>query len=90
MKEQRLYTYLPADTTAETDGILSASLAPKGWEKYRERLGLPTAVSKEQVLAGLENREKGRSRAISVLTEPIDGHDVGHGSYSGLTMGEWL
>lgn len=71
MKEQRLYTYLPVDNTAETDGILSTSLAPKGWEKYRERLGLPSTASKEQVLAGLENWENGRSRAISVLTEPI-------------------
>lgn len=78
MKEQRLYTYLPPVNTADTDGILSTALAPTGWEKYKERLGLPESATKEEVLAGLEKWEKGRSKAISVLTEPIgeDAPDV--------------
>lgn len=71
MKERRLYTYLPPENTVDTDGILSTALAPNGWEKYKERLGLPDTATKADVLKGLEEWEKGRSRAISVLTEPI-------------------
>ena len=71
MKERRLYTYLPPVNTADTDGILSTASAPTGWEKYRDRLGLPDTATKEEVLEGLEGWEEGRSKAISVLTEPI-------------------
>lgn len=71
MKERRLYTYLPEENTADVDGILSTALAPHGWEKYRQYLGLPEDADKEAVLRGLEEWEKGRSKAISILSEPI-------------------
>ena len=70
-KEYRLYTYLPEENTADVDGILSTALAPHGWEKYRERLELAEDADRAAVLAGLENWEEGRSRAISVMSEPI-------------------
>lgn len=31
-----------------------------------------------------------RRGANNIEARPIDGHDVGHGNYGGLTMGEWL
>lgn len=67
---KHLYTYLPVDNTADTEGILSTRLAPKGWEKYIERSGKHT---KEEVLEWLDQLSPGfkRSNAISVFTEPI-------------------
>ena len=67
---KHLYTYLPRENTASTEGILSTRLAPKGWEKYIERSGKHT---KEEVLAWLDSLVPGfkRSNAISVFTEPI-------------------
>lgn len=67
---KHLYTYLPKDNTAETEGILSTRLAPAGWEKYIDRSGKHT---KEEVLEWLDSLAPGfeRSNAISVFTEPI-------------------
>lgn len=67
---RHLYTYLPKDNTADTEGLLSTRLAPAGWEKYKERSGKHT---KAEVLAWLDLLDPGfkRSNAISVLTEPI-------------------
>lgn len=66
----RLYTYLPKDNTALTDGLLSTALAPQGFEKYRGRTGKYT---KEDVLNVLDSWEPEwtRSKAISALTQPI-------------------
>lgn len=66
----RLYTYLPKDNTALTEGLLSTALTDKGFEKYRGRTGKHT---KEDVLKVLDSWEPEwtRSKAISALTEPI-------------------
>ena len=66
----RLYTYLPKDNTALTEGLLSTALSPKGFEKYRGRTGKYT---KEDVLKALDSWEPEwtRSKAISALTQPI-------------------
>lgn len=66
----RLYTYLPKDNTALTEGLLSTALTDKGFEKYRGRTGKYT---KEDVLKVLDSWEPEwtRSKAISALTEPI-------------------
>jgi hypothetical protein len=66
----RLYTYLPKDNTALTEGLLSTALAPQGFEKYRGRTGKYT---KEDVLKVLDSWEPEwtRSKAISALTQPI-------------------
>lgn len=66
----RLYTYLPKDNTALTEGLLSTALSDKGFEKYRGRTG---KYKKEDVLKVLDSWEPGwtRSKAISALTEPI-------------------
>ena len=37
-----LYTYLPKQNTAQTQGILSTQLSPNGWQKYKKRSGLNT------------------------------------------------
>ena len=67
---RHLYTYLPKDNTAETEGILSTRLAPAGWEKYIDRSGKHT---REEVMEWLDQLDPGfkRSNAISVFTEPI-------------------
>lgn len=69
-KERRLYTYLPRENTASVDGLLSTLMAPRGWEKYKERTGKTT---KEEVLKALDswNPDLVRSKAISMLSEPI-------------------
>lgn len=66
----RLYTYLPKDNTALTEGLLSTALSDKGFEKYRGRTG---KHRKEDVLKVLDSWEPEwtRSKAISALTEPI-------------------
>jgi hypothetical protein len=66
----RLYTYLPKDNTALTEGLLSTALSDKGFEKYRGRTG---KYKKEDVLKVLDSWEPEwtRSKAISALTEPI-------------------
>lgn len=66
----RLYTYLPKDNTAAIDGLLSTALTENGWKKYRGRTGKET---KEDVLKVLDSWEPewNRSRAISVLSQPI-------------------
>jgi len=66
----RLYTYLPKDNTALTDGLLSTALAPSWFEKYRGRTG---KHSKADVLRVLDSWEPEwtRSKALSALTEPI-------------------
>ena len=65
-----LYTYLPKDNTADTEGLLSTRLAPSGWEKYKGRTGKDT---KDEVLETLDSWEPGfaRSNAISMFSEPI-------------------
>lgn len=66
----RLYTYLPKDNTAATDGLLSTALSDKGFEKYRNRTG---KYKKEDVLKVLDSWEPDwtRSKAVSALSQPI-------------------
>ena len=68
--EHNLYTYVPKDNTLQTDGLFG----PAGdseenlVRRYGERIGKYT---KEDVLKWLDSTAPGRSRTISVLTEPI-------------------
>lgn len=66
----RLYTYLPKDNTALTEGLLSTALTDNGFEKYRGRTG---KYKKEDVLKVLDSWEPEwtRSKAISMFSEPI-------------------
>lgn len=66
----KLYTYLPKENTALSEGLLSTVLSDNGFEKYRGRTG---KYSKEDVLKVLDSWEPEwtRSKAISALTEPI-------------------
>ena len=65
-----LYTYVPKENTVETDGVYGpyrdteANLV----SRYGQRAN---ATTKEGVLAWLEKSFPGRSKCISVLTEPI-------------------
>ena len=65
-----LYTYLPKNNTALSDGVLSTALTDDGYKKYIERTGKTT---KQEVLDVLDSWKPGfkRSQAISVLSEPI-------------------
>lgn len=64
-----LYTYVPKESTVDTDGLLSTSLSRGGWKKYKGRFG----ATRKEVLQGLDNSIPGfrRSKAISVLASPI-------------------
>ena len=66
----KLYTYLPKENTALSEGLLYTVLSDNGFEKYRGRTG---KYSKEDVLKVLDSWEPEwtRSKAISALTEPI-------------------
>ena len=68
--ETRLYTYLPKDNTALTEGILSTVRTKDGWKKYKGRTG---KSNKKDVLEVLDSWEPEwtRSKAISTLTNPI-------------------
>ena len=61
--------YVPTPNTLGTDGVLSPALAPEDkLQHYAKRAG---STKKEKILRWLDASFAGRSRAISVLTEPI-------------------
>jgi len=64
----KLYHYAPIDNTVLQDGLLSFAKNPINLKSYAKRAG---SQNKEEIFAFLEKTFKGRSRAISCLTEPI-------------------
>lgn len=64
----KLYHYIPKGNEALTKGIYSVSQLPEELLKYGKRLGTDDP---EKILAWMEGTFAGRSRAISVLTEPV-------------------
>ena len=63
-----LYHYVPKDAPPLTEGILSVSLLPQELVKYAPRAG---SHNPPDIVAWLESTFPGRSRAVSVLTEPV-------------------
>jgi len=63
-----LYHYVPENNDVSKVGILSASARPEELMKYANRAG---SQNPEDILAWLEGTFEGRSRAVSVLTEPV-------------------
>lgn len=63
-----VYTYLPKQNTAETQGILGTELSPNGWQKYKKRSGLNT---KQEVIEYLNSLQPNRSKAFSAFSQPI-------------------
>ena len=64
----KLYHYTPKNTDVLTRGICSVSQLPEELLKYGKRLGTDDP---EKILSWMEGTFAGRSRAISVLTEPV-------------------
>ena len=64
----KLYTYVPKNSNVLEMGILSVSQVPEGLLKYGKRLGTDEPT---EILVWLKKTFPGRSRAISVLTEPM-------------------
>ena len=64
----KLYHYIPKGSDALTRGIYSVSLLPEELLKYGKRLGTDNP---QKILSWMEGTFAGRSRAISVLTEPV-------------------
>lgn len=64
----KLYHYTPKNTDVLTRGICSVSYIPDGLLKYEKRLGTDDP---KKILSWMEGTFAGRSRAISVLTEPV-------------------
>ena len=64
----KLYHYIPKRNEALTKGIYSVSKLPEELLKYGKRLGTDDP---KKILAWMEGTFRGRSRAISVLTEPV-------------------
>lgn len=64
----QLYHYLPKDNNAHEVGILTLSKKPDEIKKYGKRLRTENI---QEITAWLEKTFPGRTRAISVLTEPV-------------------
>jgi len=64
----KLYHYIPKGNEALTKGIYSVSQLPEELLKYGKRLGTDDP---KKILSWMEGTFAGRSRAISVLTEPV-------------------
>lgn len=64
----KLYHYIPKGSDVFTKGIYSVSQLPEELLKYGKRLGTDDP---EKILSWMEGTFHGRSRAISVLTEPV-------------------
>ena len=64
----KLYHYIPKGNEALTKGIYSVSQLPEELLKYGKRLGTDDP---KKILTWMEGTFEGRSRAISVLTEPV-------------------
>lgn len=64
----KLYHYAPKENTILTDGIKSFAKHPKNLRAYSRRAG---SEKPKDIIKWLDGTFPGRSRAISVLTEPI-------------------
>lgn len=64
----KLYHYAPLKNTVLTEGLLSVSRISTDLKAYAHRAG---SEDRQEILNWLDNTFPGRSRAISVLTEPI-------------------
>ena len=64
----KLYHYVPKETKVMSVGILSVSKVPKELLKYGKRAG---SEKPKEIISWLEGTFPGRSKAISVLTEPL-------------------
>ena len=64
----KLYTYVPKKSDVLKTGILSVSQLPEELLKYGKRL---ETDGPKKILSWMEGTFAGRSRAISVLTEPV-------------------
>lgn len=64
----QLYHYAPLKNTVLTEGLLSVSRISTDLKAYAHRAG---SEDRQEILNWLDNTFPGRSRAISVLTEPI-------------------
>lgn len=64
----KLYHYAPTKNTVLTDGIKSFAKYPKNLRAYSRRAG---SEKPTDIIKWLDSTFPGRSRAISVLTEPI-------------------
>ena len=64
----KLYHYAPKENTILCKGLLSISRSVGNLKAYAERAG---SDNRKDILNWLESTFPGRSRAISVLTEPI-------------------
>ena len=69
-----LYHYAPKENTISSEGLLSTSKSPKKLNCYSLRAG---SQNRTEILAWLDSTFEGRSKSISVLTEPIvcEGND---------------
>ena len=67
-RKMKLYHYAPKKNTVLKDGLLSVSHGMGNLKAYTERAH---SNKKKDILNWLESTFKGRSRAVSVLTEPI-------------------
>ena len=77
----KLYHYIPKGNEALTKGIYSVSRLPEELLKYGKRLGTDDP---KKILAWMEGTFHGRSRAISVLTEPV------HSQGNDPMLKEWV
>lgn len=70
----KLYHYAPKGNTVLQDGILCAMKAPQDLKHYADRAG---TKDKEGIRKWLESTFEGRSRSVSVLTDPVkwEGND---------------
>ncbi len=64
----KLYHYLPKENNAFQVGLLTLSKKPEEIRKYGKRLGTENI---QEITTWLEKTFPGRTRAISVLTEPV-------------------
>ena len=64
----RVYTNVPKGSDVLKSGILSVSRLPNELLKYEKRVG---SNDSQIIVAWLEKTFPGRTRAISVLTEPV-------------------
>ena len=64
----KLYHYVPKGSDVLKKGILSVSLMPEELLKYAKRAG---SDKPQEIIAWLEKSCLGRSKSISVLTEPV-------------------
>lgn len=77
----KVYTYVPKGSHVLKTGVLSVSQIPEEVLKYGKRLGTDDP---KKILVWMEGTFAGRSRAISVLTEPV------HWQGNDTMLKEWV